>query len=99
MGEYKISHYCIEEYSHICGNGNGLTATGTQVTPGRTIAVDPTDIPYGSKVYIEGYGWRTAEDCGGAVKGKHIDMAVDTHDTAMDKGIKRKGVWVLVKTS
>ena len=99
IGEYKISHYCVEEYDHICGNGDGFTATGTKIQPGRTIAVDSSYIPYGSSVYIEGYGWRVAEDCGGWIKGKHIDMAVDSHSEAMNKGIRHTGVWLLVKKS
>ncbi len=98
IGDFKITHYCTEKRKHICGTGDGLTATGTQVTAGRTIAVDPKVIPYGTKMYIEGYGWRVAEDCGGAVKGNHIDMAVDTHSQAMSMGIKTGGVWVLIKT-
>ena len=97
LGNYKLTHYCNEFYEHICGYGDGLTATGTNVTPGRTIAVDPNVIPYGSEVYIEGYGWRIAEDCGGSVKGNHIDISVNTHSEAMDMGIKYGGVWILVK--
>ena len=96
IGDFKITHYCVELYEHICGTGSGLTATGTDVTVGRTIAVDPKVIPYGTQVYIEGYGWRIAEDCGGAVKGNHIDVAVDTHAQAMDMGITSGGVWILV---
>lgn len=99
LGNFKITHYCTEKYEHICGNGDGLTATGTTVTPGTTIAVDPQLIPYGSKVYIDGYGWKSAQDCGGAVKGNHIDVAVSTHDEAMTLGTKNKGVWLLVKNS
>ena len=97
MGEFKLTHYCVENRSHICGNGDGLTATGTQITVGRTIAVDPKVIPYGAQVYIEGYGWRVAEDCGGAVKSKHIDIAVETHSNALSMGVKNGGVWILVK--
>ncbi len=52
------------------------TATGTTATAGRTIAVDPKVIPYGTKVYIEGYGYRIAEDCGG-FRGTHIDIFVN----------------------
>ena len=52
------------------------TATGTTATAGRTIAVDPKVIPYGTKVYIEGYGYRIAEDCGG-FRGNHIDIFVN----------------------
>ena len=97
IGDYKLTHYCTEKRKHICGTGAGITATGTQVTSGRTIAVDPTVIPYGTEVYIEGYGWRVAEDCGGAVDGKHIDIAVETHTQALSMGTTTGGVWILIK--
>lgn len=98
IGEFKLTHYCTETYKHICGMGAGITATGTKVTAGRTVAVDPKVIPYGTQIYIEGYGWRTAEDCGGAVKDKQIDIAVNTHDEALSMGVANSGVWLLVKT-
>ena len=97
LGDYKITHYCTEKRKHICGTGAGITATGTQVTAGRTVAVDPSVIPYGTELYIEGYGWRVAEDCGGAVDGKHIDIAVETHEQAISMGTKTGGVWILAK--
>ena len=97
LGDFKLTHYCCEEREHICGTGTGITATGTHVTAGRTIAVDPDVIPYGTQVYIEGYGWRTAEDCGGAVNNKQIDIAVSTHDQAINMGTRSGGVWLLVK--
>ena len=96
LGNFKLTQYCCEEYEHICGTGNGITATGTKVTAGRTIAVDPRVIPYGTKVYIEGFGWRTAEDCGGAVNGNHIDIAAPTHNEALSIGTRNGGVWMLV---
>ena len=99
IGNYKLTHYCTEKREHICGTGTGLTATGTKVTAGRSIAVDPSVIPYGSKVYIEGYGWRVAEDCGGGVDGKHIDIAVESHSQALSMGTKTGGVWLLVKNN
>lgn len=99
IGNYKLTHYCTEKREHTCGTGTGLTATGTKVTAGRSIAVDPSIIPYGSKVYIEGYGWRIAEDCGGGVDGKHIDIAVDSHSHALKMGTKTGGVWLLVKNN
>ena len=99
IGNYTITHYCTEMYEHICGTGNGLTATGTHVTAGRTVAVDPSVIPYGTKMYIEGYGFRVAEDCGGAVNGYHIDVAVGTHSQAMAMGTNTSGVWILVKNN
>lgn len=94
-GDFNITHYCNELYDHICG-GNGVTASGTTVEVGRTVAVDPSIIPYGTLLYIEGYGFRIAEDCGGAVKGHQIDVVVQTHDEAMSLGMKHNvGVWIL----
>jgi 3D (Asp-Asp-Asp) domain-containing protein len=97
VGEYTLTHYCVGKYPHICGTGSGKTATGTEVTAGRSVAVDPKVIPYGTQMYIEGYGFRTAEDCGGAVKNKQIDIAVETHDMANALGRKKGGVWLLIK--
>jgi 3D (Asp-Asp-Asp) domain-containing protein len=99
LGDFKLTHYCSELYPHICGEGHGITYTGTKATPGRTIAVDPKKIPYGTQVYIEGYGWRIAEDKGAWVNDNHIDILVDTHDRALELGTKIGGVWILVKNS
>ena len=97
LGEFKLTHYCTEVYKHICGTGYGITATGTKVSAGQTIAVDPSVIPYGAIVYIEGYGFRVAEDCGGAVRNQHIDIAVETHSQALKMGTKTGSVWILVR--
>lgn len=62
------------------GKSGGHTATGTVPTrnsDGRrwsSVAVDPSVIPLGSKLWIEGYGFAIAEDVGGAVKGNIIDL-------------------------
>ncbi|MBV9196613.1 MAG: hypothetical protein JO168_20945 [Solirubrobacterales bacterium] len=46
----------------------------------RSVAVDPHVIPVGSRVYIPAYrndgygGWFTAQDTGGAITGRHIDV-------------------------
>lgn len=56
-----------------------ITATGTTVHKG-TVAVDPSIIPYGTKMYIVSsdgkfvYGEGTAEDCGPAIKNDRIDL-------------------------
>lgn len=99
IGDFKLTHYCPGYHGEPCGTGDGITATGTKVTAGRTIAVDPSVIPYGSKVYIEGYGWRVAEDCGGAVDNNHIDIAMNSHTEAINMGTKTGGVWLLVKNN
>jgi peptidoglycan hydrolase CwlO-like protein len=84
LGTFRITHYCPCYYCS-GGWGNG-TATGTVATPGRTIAVDPSVIPYGSVVVINGHAY-VAEDCGGAIKGNKIDIYVSDHATALSSGV------------
>ncbi|WNQ14131.1 ubiquitin-like domain-containing protein [Paenibacillus aurantius] len=69
--------------------GYGKTATGTTVTEGRTIAVDPNVIPLGWWVYIDGIGYRRAEDTGSAIKGNKIDVYFDSEAYAQKFGLKR----------
>ncbi|WP_138496089.1 3D domain-containing protein [Paenibacillus pinistramenti] len=71
------------------------TASGTRVTEGRTIAVDSDVIPLGWWVYIEGVGFRRAEDTGGAIKGNKIDVFYDTLKEANNFG-RKKGRTVYV---
>jgi len=66
----------------------GITSTGTTVTEGRTIAVDKNIIPLGWWVYIEGIGFRRAEDTGSAVKGNKIDVYFDSESYANRFGTK-----------
>ena len=92
-----VSHYCCEKYAHICGTGNGITASGAPVQAGVSVAVDPTVIPLGSTVYVD-YGdgvihTYIAHDTGGAVKGNHIDVAVETHAEASRLGLRKAIVW------
>jgi 3D (Asp-Asp-Asp) domain-containing protein/uncharacterized protein YabE (DUF348 family) len=80
--------------------GGGTTATGTQARYGA-IAVDPSVIPYGTKLYIvteDGswvYGEATAEDCGGAIKGNIIDLYFDSYSTCIQFGRRACTVYVL----
>ena len=67
---------------------DGKTSIGRKAIPGRTIAVDPKVIPYGSKVFIPGFGWRVAEDTGGAIKGNRIDILVEDEEKAFRLGRK-----------
>ena len=74
-----------------CGKDDGITATGTKAKAGRTIAVDPSVIPYGTEVIINGHTY-IAEDCGGAIKGDKIDVFFDTHEEALKFGRKQLAV-------
>jgi len=66
-----------------------ITATGTKATVGRTIAVDPSVIPLGWWVYIEGIGYRRAEDTGGAIKGNKIDVYLASDSQARQFGRRK----------
>ena len=90
---YTVTAYC--PCVKCCGKSDGITATGTKATEGRTIAVDPRKIPYGTEVEIEGVGVRIAEDCGGAIKGNRIDLYFDSHQDALNFGRQTKQVTIL----
>lgn len=93
VGECKLSAYCCEPYAHICGDGDGLTATGIPATPG-VVAVDPEVIPLGSTVIIDGQAYLAA-DTGGAVQGLHVDVAMATHQEADAFGVRSADVWIM----
>jgi 3D (Asp-Asp-Asp) domain-containing protein len=63
-------------YDGNCFGCRGRTYSGTPVRHG-TLAVDPSVIPLGTRVYIPGYGIGRAEDIGGGVKGQMIDLGFD----------------------
>lgn len=71
-------------------SGGTLTAMGLKPVrdPGgiSTIAVDPSVIPLGSKVYIPGYGYAIASDTGGVIKGNIIDLYMNSHDECTSWG-------------
>lgn len=94
LGSFRLSFYCTCE--KCCGAyATGLTKSGTTVTEGRTIAVDPKVIPLGSRVYINGYGVFIAEDVGSAIKENKIDIAVGNHEQALKLGIDEATVYLL----
>lgn len=97
LGNFKITYYCDEPRNHICGYGDNLTASGKKTEVGWTAASDWNVLPKGAVVYIEGVGLREITDVGGAVKGKHIDVLVQNHKTALDMGTSQEGVWLLIK--
>ena len=90
LGRFKITHYC--PCSQCNGSWGNHTAYADEIKPGQTIAVDPKVIAPLSWVYVDGYGLRRAEDCGGAVKGNHIDMAIRYHGDAYE--VVYRDVWL-----
>ena len=76
----------------------GITASGTKARKG-TIAADTRIYPFGTIMYIEGYGYGRVEDRGSAIKGGHIDLFFRSHKQARNWGRKKLKVkvWLPVK--
>lgn len=74
-------------------NGRGITFTGTLARPG-VAAVDPEVIPLGSVIYVPGYGYARAEDTGGAIKGRKVDLYFEDRNAALEWGRKELEVKV-----
>lgn len=90
LGKFELSFYSKEQFP------NSPTATGVMPVVGRTIAVDPSVIPQGTAVEIDGFGIRYAEDTGGAIKGNKIDVFVQTTAEARQLGRKfNVDVWTV----
>lgn len=94
LGRYKLTAYCPCE--KCCGTNTGKTATGTMATQGRTIGVNPKDIPYGTVVEIDGREY-VAEDTGGAIGHNHIDIFFENHADALDFGVQYADVYKVVE--
>lgn len=63
---------------------------------GRTVAVDPSVIPFGTTIEIDGFGIRYAEDTGGAIQGNKIDVFVETTAEAYQFGRQKNvDVWIV----
>ena len=69
----------------------GITASGTKAHKG-TVAADPERYPFGTVMYVDGYGYARVEDTGGALQGDHIDLFFRSHSQAMEWGVQRKRV-------
>lgn len=93
LGKFVITAYCTCRIC--CGvySGRNRTASGTVPTTNRTIAVDTSVIPFGTKVVINGQVY-VAEDRGGAIKGKRIDMFFYTHKEALRWGRRTMEVFL-----
>lgn len=93
IGKFKCYAYC--PCTSCCGAyASGITATGTTAAARRTIAVDPSVIPLGSKVVINGHEY-IAEDTGGGIKGNKLDIFFDSHREALNFGVRWYDVYVV----
>ncbi|WP_305852493.1 G5 and 3D domain-containing protein [Gracilibacillus caseinilyticus] len=78
-------------------DGRGLTSTGynLKANPNGVVAVDPSVIPLGTKVWVEGYGYAIARDTGGNIKGNKIDLHMSTKQKAASYGSRTVKVKII----
>lgn len=103
LGEFRLTAYCSCE--ECCGvwaecrpvdeDGNEIVIgdSGEVLEVGKSIAVDPEVIPYGTRVYIYGHEY-IAQDCGGAIKGNRVDIYFENHEETVEFGIRYAEVFV-----
>lgn len=85
-------------YTPYCKGCSGTSATGINLRSDsglKVIAVDPSVIKLGSKVWVEGYGTAIAGDTGGSIKGNKIDILVQSDAQARNWGRKKVRIKVL----
>lgn len=85
---------CPDAQEGMCFEGDRtITASGAPVVVGQTVAAGP-DIEFGSRVWIEGHGFRTVQDRGGAVGNGQLDIAMNSVAEAMRYGRQNRLVVV-----
>lgn len=104
LGEFRLTAYCSCE--KCCdywatirpkdeqGNPIVYTASGAIAQENHTVAVDPTLIPYGTKLLINGKIY-VAEDCGGAIEGNRIDIYFSSHEEAVKFAVQYAEVFIV----
>lgn len=91
IGDFSATAYC--PCAQCSDEWGTQTATGATAQQGVTVAVDPSIVPYGTVIYIEGVGIRIAQDCGGAIQGQELDIYYKRHGDALDFGRQALKVW------
>ena len=92
LGEFQVTGYC--SCSLCCGEKEEkLTKSETVPKAAHTIAADPSVIPLGTRIVIDGVSY-VVEDTGKAIKGNRLDIYFDTHEEAVRYGRKEKYVYL-----
>ena len=91
LGTYRLTFYCP---CYQCSEGwDHQTASGATAVEGITVAVDPRLIPYGTHLQINGHEY-IAQDCGGDIKGRRIDIFMESHQECLKNGIQKAEVFI-----
>jgi 3D (Asp-Asp-Asp) domain-containing protein len=93
--EFTVS---ASAFTASCNGCSGVTKTGINLKSNpevKVIAVDPSVIKLGTKVYVEGYGYAIAGDTGSSIKGNKIDVFFPTKKEAYKWGRKNVTIKIL----
>ena len=92
LGEFQVTGYCS---CSLCGGEKEEKLTKAETVPkaAHTIAADPSVIPLGTRIVIDGVSY-VVEDTGKAIKGNRLDIYFDTHEEAVRYGRKEKYVYL-----
>lgn len=94
--EHSGTTLTMEATAYSAEEGGTLTATGQNLLENpMAIAVDPSVIPLGTRLYVEGYGEAVAVDTGGAIKGNIIDVHFPTIAQCIQWGRRSVQVTIL----
>jgi 3D (Asp-Asp-Asp) domain-containing protein len=80
LGTFRVTAYC--SCRRCCGKWALLPEGERPPIRGPYCAADLSVLPRGSKVCIEGVGWRTVSDTGRAMVGRRIDLLMSSHAEA-----------------
>lgn len=103
IGEFKLTAYCAcEKCCGVYGKNRPTRADGTPVVytanmseakQGLTVAADTDVLPYGTRIMMNDHVYEV-QDCGGAVRGNHIDVYFESHQEALEFGVQSAEVFV-----
>lgn len=93
-GEFIVTRTFIANCTAYTARPGARGSLGQPVHLG-TCAVDPKFVPYRSQMWIEGYGYAFANDCGGAVKRNVVDLYMNTNSACIQWGRRNKTAYIL----
>lgn len=93
LGVWTISYYTPTKEE--CGSNSGITASAKPVVAAYSCAADTSFWPFGTKLYVEGWGLVEVMDRGGAIKGPNrIDICISDRNQALRLGVEQRKVWL-----
>lgn len=90
-----LAVFVLSAYGFGCDAPNRVTKAGVTPVDGWTVAADPRVLPMGSIIHVEGLGERMVQDVGSAIRGRRLDLFMDSCRAALEWGLKKRRVRVL----